>query len=79
MKSAVDDQQRLDLGQQILWFHYESAGMFGRITAPFQPIVVSNDLINVLDEAVDSLRAGSEANSWFEQWLTRTLPPMIHS
>ena len=60
-------EKRLELGQQILQIHDENVFMIGTVTAPFQPTVKNNSLVNVLDVGVHSNRARHENITWFEQ------------
>lgn len=65
--AAPNAERRLELGRQILAVHDESVFMIGTVTAPFQPTVVSNNLVNVLEEGVHSHRARHEEVTWYEQ------------
>jgi peptide/nickel transport system substrate-binding protein len=62
-----DPDKRLALGQSILKHHDENVYMIGTVTAPFQPTVVNNKLVNVLEIGVHSNRARHEEVTWFEQ------------
>lgn len=62
-----DSDARLALGQQILGIHNDNVFMIGTVTTPFQPTVVSNNLVNVIENAVSSNRARHEEVTWFEQ------------
>ena len=62
-----DEAARIELGQQILGIHDESIFMIGTVTAPFQPTVKNNNLVNVLEVGVHSNRARHENVTWFEQ------------
>ena len=62
-----DPDARIALGQEILAHHDENVYMIGTVTAPFQPTVVSNNLVNVLEVGVHSNRARHEEVTWFEQ------------
>jgi peptide/nickel transport system substrate-binding protein len=62
-----DPDARIALGQEILAHHDENVYMIGTVTAPFQPTVVSNNLVNVLEVGVHSNRARHEQVTWFEQ------------
>lgn len=62
-----DDAKRLELGQEILKAHDENVYMIGTVTTPFQPVVVKNNLVNVLENGVHSNRAKHEEVTWFEQ------------
>ena len=65
--AEADPEKRIALGQQILAIHDENVFMIGTVTAPFQPTVVSNALVNVLEVGVHSNRARHEEVTWFEQ------------
>jgi peptide/nickel transport system substrate-binding protein len=65
--AAPDADARLALGQQILSVHDQNVFMIGTVTAPFQPTVVNNKLVNVLEVGVHSNRARHEEVTWFEQ------------
>jgi peptide/nickel transport system substrate-binding protein len=65
--AEADTDARIELGRQILAVHDENVFMIGTVTAPFQPTVVSNNLVNVLEEGVHSNRARHEEVTWFEQ------------
>jgi peptide/nickel transport system substrate-binding protein len=62
-----DEAKRVELGNQILAVHDENVFIIGTVTAPFQPTVVSNNLVNVLEVGVHSNRARHEEVTWFEQ------------
>jgi peptide/nickel transport system substrate-binding protein len=62
-----DEATRVELGQQILKIHDENVFMIGTVTAPFQPVVKNNSLVNVLEVGVHSNRARHEEVTWFEQ------------
>lgn len=61
MKQATDDQIRIDLGKQILRKHDENVFVIGLARIPFQPVVASAKLTNVLDDTVSSFRSGTAA------------------
>lgn len=67
MTSEVDEKARLAIGRQILEAHDENVWMIGTVTAPFAPVVVSADLVNVLSDAVLSYRLQFMATSAMEQ------------
>jgi peptide/nickel transport system substrate-binding protein len=62
-----DEEARIELGRQILKVHDESVFMIGTVTAPFQPTVKKNNLVNVLEVGVHSNRARHENVTWYEQ------------
>lgn len=64
---APDEETRLSLGRQILVMHDENVWIIGTVSAPFQPVVVADDLVNVKEEAVGSYRTGHEGVTWVEQ------------
>jgi peptide/nickel transport system substrate-binding protein len=65
--AEADPDARIELGRQILAVHDENVFMIGTVTAPFQPTVVNNALVNVLEVGVHSNRARHEEVTWFEQ------------
>jgi len=65
--ASSDEEARLELGRSILKHHDENVYMIGTVTAPFQPTVVNNKLVNVLEVGVHSNRARHEEVTWFEQ------------
>lgn len=67
LQAEPDDAARIELGQQILAVHDEEVFMIGTVTAPFQPIVVNNALVNVLEDAIGSDSARHEEITWYEQ------------
>ncbi len=62
-----DEATRIELGQQILAIHDENVYIMGTISTPFQPVVVNNNLVNVLEDGVASYPAGQENVTWLEQ------------
>lgn len=68
---APDDETRLRLGREILAMHDENVWIIGTVSAPFQPVVVADDLVNVKEEAVGSYRTGHEGVTWPEQLFYR--------
>lgn len=67
MKEAVDDKERVALGQQIQKMHDEQVWVIGTVTAPFQPVIVNADMINVKKKAVNDYRTGYIQITWPEQ------------
>lgn len=67
LKATVDEEQRIALGQEIQSLHDENVWVIGTVTAPFQPVVVSADMINIKEEAVADYRTGLVAITWPEQ------------
>ncbi len=65
--AEADEAQRIEIGQQILKVHDDSVFIIGTVTAPFQPTVKKNNLVNVLEVGVHSNRARHENVTWFEQ------------
>ncbi|HEY8454495.1 MAG TPA: ABC transporter substrate-binding protein [Actinopolymorphaceae bacterium] len=57
----VDDAKRLALGQEILKLHDKNVWIIGTVQSAFAPVVVSDDLGNVREEAVASYRTLYEA------------------
>ncbi len=62
-----DEDTRIQLGQQILAIHDENVYIVGTISTPFQPVVVNNNLVNVLEYGGASYPAGQENVTWLEQ------------
>ncbi len=62
-----DEATRIEIGQRILRIHDENVYMIGTVSTPFQPVVVNNNLVNVLEEGISSYPAGHENVTWYEQ------------
>ncbi|HVX44932.1 MAG TPA: ABC transporter substrate-binding protein [Mycobacteriales bacterium] len=60
MKTTIDEKERIRLGQNILKLHDKNVWVIGSLQPPFQPIMASNDLVNVRKDAVFSFRTGDE-------------------
>lgn len=56
-----DEEARLELGREILRLHDENVWIIGTIRPPFHPVVASNALANVREDAVASYRTGYES------------------
>ena len=67
LKVTIDPDARLALGQEIIRAHDENNWIIGTVKLPFQPVVVSNDLVNVVVDGVASYRLLHEGQTWFEQ------------
>lgn len=63
LKSAPNDEARLDFGHQILKAHDENVWIIGSIPMPYFPVVINDDLKNFRDSAVASFRQHYEAAS----------------
>lgn len=53
---TVDPAERAALGQQITKLHDENVWVIGVVQLPFQPVIVSSELINVENEGISSFR-----------------------
>ncbi|HVL26229.1 MAG TPA: ABC transporter substrate-binding protein [Thermomicrobiales bacterium] len=62
-----DEAKRIEIGRQILTVHDENVFVIGTITTPFQPVIVRNNVVNVLEQAVASYPIGHENITWYEQ------------
>jgi peptide/nickel transport system substrate-binding protein len=67
MVAEPDEAARIELGHQILTIHDENVFILGTISTPFQPVIVKNNVVNVLEEAVASYPIGHENITWYEQ------------
>ncbi len=67
LRSTADRNRQLQLGRKILEQHNENAWILGIVRIPFQPIVVSNDMVNVRKDAVSSYRTGLDESTLAEQ------------
>ncbi len=61
LKRAADEDERLELGREILRKHDENVWIIGLARIPFSPVVASNNLVNVREDAVFSFRTGLPA------------------
>ena len=67
MVITVDPEKRLELGREIVRAHDENVWIIGTLRVPFQPVVVSDDLINVVEQGTADYRLLHEGQTWFEQ------------
>jgi peptide/nickel transport system substrate-binding protein len=67
LRGTADRKRQLDLGHKILQQHNENCWIIGIVRIPFQPIVVSNDMMNVRKDAVSSFRTGLDETTLVEQ------------
>jgi len=67
LRATTDKQKQLDLGRKILDQHNENCWIIGIVRVPFQPVVVSNDMVNVRKDAVASFRTGIDETTLVEQ------------
>ncbi|WP_152363119.1 ABC transporter substrate-binding protein [Microlunatus speluncae] len=61
--AEVDDAKRIEHGRQILRLHDQNLWVIGTVRPPFEPVVVSKELINVPQLAVTSHRSGDVATT----------------
>jgi peptide/nickel transport system substrate-binding protein len=61
LQREVDDQARLELGQDILELHDKNVWIIGTIRPPFIPVTVNEDLRNIPPEGVVTFRGNGEA------------------
>ena len=64
---TLDTEANLALGQEILRIHDENIFMIGTVKTPFQPVIVSSDLVNVVVDGVADFRLRHEGQSKFYQ------------
>ena len=64
---TMDPDKNLELGQEILRIHDENVFMIGTVKTPFQPVIVNNDLVNVVKDGVADFRLRHEGQSKFYQ------------
>ena len=67
MASTTDTDENIRLGQEIMRIHDENVWIIGTVELPFQPVIVNNDLFNVLEDGIASSRLQYEGFSWLEQ------------
>jgi peptide/nickel transport system substrate-binding protein len=67
MVITVDAEENLELGREIMRLHDENVWIMGTVQAPFQPVIVSNNLVNVLETGTASNRLHHEGQAKFEQ------------
>ena len=67
MVAAADDETRISIGQEILKIHDENVFMMGTVTTPFRPVVVKNNLRNVMEDTIASYVTSHDGISWHEQ------------
>lgn len=60
LQAEADRDARIRVGQEILKLHDENVWIIGTVQSPFAPVVVSEDLGNVREDAVASYRTGYE-------------------
>lgn len=60
LQAAVNDDDRIDRGQRILWSHDENLWMIEVARTPFTPVVRKNDLINVSKDLTADYQLGNE-------------------
>jgi peptide/nickel transport system substrate-binding protein len=77
LRGTTDRNKQLQLGQKILQQHNENCWIIGIVRIPFQPIVVSNDVMNVRKDAVSSFRTGLDETTLAEQIYFKN--PQAHS
>ncbi len=69
LKSSMDEQTRIELGQKILGQHSEEVYQIGTCLIDILPLVRKNDLVNVLENGMADYRLFHEAISWpFQIW-----------
>ena len=64
---TVNTEERAKLGQEIMRLHEENVWVIGVVQLPFQPVVVSKDLINVRKAGIASFRLQHIGQTWPEQ------------
>lgn len=64
---TLDPEANLALGQEILRIHDENIFMIGTVKTPFQPVIVNNNLGNVVVDGVADFRLRHEGQSKFYQ------------
>lgn len=65
--AAASDEARIAAGKKIMRSHDENVWILGLVKPPFQPVVVADDLANVLKKGLLSYYVGREGQSKFEQ------------
>ncbi|NPV07626.1 MAG: MerR family transcriptional regulator [Anaerolineae bacterium] len=64
-----DDERRLELGRRILDQHNEQVYVIGTCSIDITPVVVRNDIVNVIEVAPAEWRTQHEGISWpFQMW-----------
>lgn len=67
MQVTLDEKKRLELGHEIIKAHNENVWIIGTVGMPFQPTVVSKDLVNVANKAIATYTLSQDEVTWFEQ------------
>ena len=67
VRVTVNTEERAKLGQEIMRLHEENVWVIGVVQLPFQPVVVSKDLINVRKAGIASFRLQHIGQTWPEQ------------
>ena len=69
LKMETDEEKRLEWGRKILDQHNEEVYTIGTCSIDITPVVVRNDIVNVLEAAPAEWRTDHEAISWpFQMW-----------
>jgi peptide/nickel transport system substrate-binding protein len=69
LKMETDEEKRLEWGRKILDQHNEEVYTIGTCSIDITPVVVRNDIVNVLEAAPAEWRTYHEAISWpFQMW-----------
>lgn len=68
LQAAVDEEARIERGQQILWSHDENLWMIEVARTPFTPVVRKNNLINVPKVLTADYQLGNENFSRQDQF-----------
>lgn len=68
---TLDPEANLAIGQEILQIHDENIFMIGTVKTPFQPVIVNNNLGNVVIDGVADFRLRHEGQSKFYQLFFR--------
>jgi len=64
-----DTDKRLDLGRQVVAIAHENLYVIGTVAIDLLPVLVKNDLANVLEVAPGQHRSGHESITWpFQVW-----------
>ncbi len=64
---TVDAEERAAIGREITKLHEENVWVIGVVQLPFQPVIVSGDLVNVREEGLASFRLQHVGQTWPEQ------------
>lgn len=64
---TIDPEENTAIGQEILRINNENLFMIGTVKVPFQPVVVSNNIVNALEDGLANFILAHEGQSKFYQ------------